>query len=140
MRYRRSINASDAEQNRIMARTVIPVREGHTPEDAKDPKAPVEPTSEQDDVEEGQVNPDDPVGNKDSEDSNYLPVSEDDVSLGVEDFILPEEPLEQECFKRQLIATVRSLKRSSNSSKQNRIHSTTGGPRSWLPKSMAFND
>ena len=42
---------------------------------------------------------------------NYLPTSEEDVSLGNEDFIVPEEPLEQECFKRQLIATARSLKK-----------------------------
>ena len=59
----------------------------------------------------GQVNPDDPVGNEDSEDSNYLPISEDDVSLGDEDFVMPEEPLEKERFKRQLIATARSLKK-----------------------------
>ena len=48
---------------------------------------------------------------KDSEDSNYLPLSEDEVSLGDEDFIVPEEPTEQEHFKRQLIATARSLKK-----------------------------
>ena len=48
--------------------------------------------------------------NEQSEDSNYLPISEDDVSLGDEQFIVPEEPLEQERFKRQLIATARSLK------------------------------
>ena len=41
----------------------------------------------------------------DEEDSNYLTLSEDEVSLGNEDFIVPEEPLEQECFKRRLIAT-----------------------------------
>ena len=34
----------------------------------------------------------------------------DEVSLGKEDFIMPEEPVEQECFKRRLIATARSLK------------------------------
>ena len=33
------------------------------------------------------------------------------MSLGDEDFIIPEEPLEQECFKRRLIATARSLKK-----------------------------
>ena len=32
------------------------------------------------------------------------------MSLGDEDFIVPEEPAEQERFKRQLIATARSLK------------------------------
>ena len=45
------------------------------------------------------------------EDSNYFPLSEDEVSLGDEDFIMPEEPLEQEHFKRWLIATARSLKK-----------------------------
>ena len=48
---------------------------------------------------------------EDLEDSNYLPLSEDEVSLGTEDFIMPKEPLEQERFKRQLIATARSLKK-----------------------------
>ena len=86
-------------------------RDNNTPENAEDPEAPVEPTSKQDDWEDGQVNPDNPVGNEDSEDSNYLLISEDDVSLGDEDFIVPEEPLEQERFKRQLIATARSLKK-----------------------------
>ena len=33
------------------------------------------------------------------------------MSLDNEDFIVPEEPLEQERFKRQLIATPRSLKK-----------------------------
>ena len=78
----------------------IGTEDTNTPENAEDPEAPIEPTSEQDDWQEGQVNPDDPVGNKDSEDSNYLPPSEDEVSLGDEDFIVPDEPLEQECFKR----------------------------------------
>ena len=47
----------------------------------------------------------------DSEDSNYLPLSEEEESLGNEEFIVPEEPLEQERFKRRLIATARSLRR-----------------------------
>ena len=49
--------------------------------------------------------------NEDLEDKNYLSLSEDEVSPGTEDFIVPEEPLEQERFKRQLIATARSLKK-----------------------------
>ena len=57
------------------------------------------------------MNPDDPVENEDSEDSNYLPISEEDVSLSDEDSIVPEEPLEQERFKHRLIATARSLKK-----------------------------
>ena len=47
----------------------------------------------------------------DSEDDNYMPLSEDEVSRGDEEFIVPEDPVEQERFKRQLIATARSLKK-----------------------------
>ena len=46
------------------------IGDNNTPENAEDPEAPVETTSEHDDWEDGQVNPDDPVGNEDSEDSN----------------------------------------------------------------------
>ena len=39
-----------------------------------------------------------------------MPLSEDEVSLGDKEFIVPEDPVEQECFKRRLIATAKSLK------------------------------
>ena len=68
--------------------------DNNTPDDAEDQEDPVEPTSEQDDREDGQVSPDEQAVNEDSEDSNYLPLSKDEVSLGDEDFIVPEEPLE----------------------------------------------
>ena len=84
--------------------------DNNTSDNAEDQEAPIEPTSEQDDWEDGKVNPDDPVGNEDSEDNSYIPPSEDEISLGDEDFIMPVEPLEQERFKRQLITTARSLK------------------------------
>ena len=86
-------------------------RDNNTPYDAEDKEDPIEPTIEQDDREDGQVSPDEEAVNEDSEDSNYLPLSDDEVSLGDEDFIVPEEPLEQERFKRWLIATARSLKK-----------------------------
>ena len=86
-------------------------RRNDTPDNAEDSDHPVELVLEQDEWEEGQVNPDEPLGNEDSEDSNYLLVSEEDVSLGKEDVIVPEESIEQEHFKRQLIATMRSLKK-----------------------------
>jgi hypothetical protein len=82
-----------------------------TPENAEDSEHPIEPAVEQDDGEDGQVNLDELTENDDSEDSKYLPASEEEVSLSNEDFIVPEEPLEQERFRRQLIATVRSLKK-----------------------------
>ena len=47
----------------------------------------------------------------DSEDDHYMPLSEDEVSLGEEEFIVPEDPVEEESFKRRLIATAKSLKK-----------------------------
>ena len=40
-----------------------------------------------------------------------MPLSKDEVSLGDEEFIMPEDPVEQERFKRRLIATTNSLKK-----------------------------
>ena len=85
--------------------------ENNTPDDAEDNEDPIEATSEQDEWEDGQVSPDEQAIEEDSEDGSYHPLSEEEVSLGNEDFIVPEAPLEQERFKRQLIATARSLKK-----------------------------
>ena len=70
------------------------MRDNNTPDDAEDQENPVEQNSEQDDREDGQVSPDEQAANEDSKDSNYLLLSEDEVSLGTEDFIEPEESLE----------------------------------------------
>ena len=40
-----------------------------------------------------------------------MPLSEDKVSLGDEEFIVPEDLVEQERFKSRLIATAKSLKK-----------------------------
>ena len=40
-----------------------------------------------------------------------MPLSEDEVSLGDEEIIMPEDPVEQVRFKRRLIATAKSLKK-----------------------------
>ena len=40
-----------------------------------------------------------------------MPLSEDEVSLGDEEFIVPEDPVKQEPLKRRLIATAKSLKK-----------------------------
>ena len=87
------------------------IGENNTPDDAKDNEDLVEPTSEQDEREDGRVSPNEQAVNEDSEDSNYLPPSEDEASLSNEDFIMPEEPVDQERFKRRLIDTARSLKK-----------------------------
>ena len=41
-----------------------------------------------------------------------MPLSEDEVSLGDEEFTMPEDPVEQERFKHRLIATAKSLKKN----------------------------
>ena len=71
----------------------------------------MEVESEQEEQEGGQDSPDEQATYGDSEDSNYLPLSEEEEILGNEDFIVPKEPLEQERFKRRLIATARSLRK-----------------------------
>ena len=40
-----------------------------------------------------------------------MPLYEDEVSLGDEEFIMPEDLVEQVRFKRRLIATAKSLKK-----------------------------
>ena len=40
-----------------------------------------------------------------------MPLSECEVSLGDEEFIVPDDPAKQERFKRRLIATIKSLKK-----------------------------
>src|SRR5512132_2100025 len=40
-----------------------------------------------------------------------MPSSEDEISLGDDEFGVPEDPVEQERSKRRLIATARSLKK-----------------------------
>ena len=110
----------------------------NTPDDAKNNEDPVKVTSEQGERENGQVSADEQAIHGDSEDSNYLPLSEEEESLGNEDFIVPEEPLEQERFKRRLIATSRSRERSSCSFKRTKICSMIDGPKSWPPKNMAL--
>ena len=87
------------------------VTDNNTPDDAEDQENPVEQNSEEDNREDGRVSPDEQVANKDSEDSNYLPPSEDEVSLDDKNFIMPEEPIDQERFHHRLIATARSLKK-----------------------------
>ena len=40
-----------------------------------------------------------------------MPPSEDEASLGDDEFAVPEDPVEQEHFKRRLMATANSLKK-----------------------------
>ena len=68
----------------------------NTPDGAEDTEEPDEQTAEQDHREDGQVSPDEQARPNDSEDGSYHPLSEDEESLGIEDFIVPEDPVEQD--------------------------------------------
>ena len=87
------------------------IGDDNTPDGAEDTEEPDEQTAERDNRESGHVSPDEQAIEEDPEDDSYRPPSEEETSLGNKDFIVPEDPLEQERFKLQLIATARSLKK-----------------------------
>ena len=71
-------------------------RDDSNPDGAEDENNPSQPSFKQAEQEDGQASPDEQATDGDLEDDNYMPLSEDEVSLGNEDFIVPEEPLKQE--------------------------------------------
>ena len=58
-----------------------------------------------------QVSPDEQATDGDLEDDNYMPPFKVEVSLGEDEFVVPEDPFEQGRFTRRLIATAKSLKK-----------------------------
>ena len=76
----------------------------NNPDGAEDEYNPGQPNFNQD--EQDSLSPKRAVDGELEED-NYMPLSEDKVSLGDEEFIVPEDPVEQERFKRRLIATAK---------------------------------
>ena len=78
----------------------------NTPYCVKD--IPLQQDSAQED--EG-ASPHERVADREVEDDNYMPPSEDEASLDDDEFVVPEDPIEQERFKRGLMATTRSLKK-----------------------------
>ena len=83
----------------------------NNPDGAEDENNPSQLGFEQAEQEDGQASPKEQATDGESEDDNYMPLSEDEVSLGDEEFVVPEDPVEQERFKRRLIATAKSLKK-----------------------------
>ena len=61
--------------------------------------------------EDGEHSPEMLSDHSNAEDSNYQPVFEEEISLGDDEFVVPEEPLERECLHQRLIATAKSLKK-----------------------------
>ena len=83
----------------------------NNPNTAKDEYNTDQPAFEQAEQEHEHASPCKQATDGDLKDDNYMPLSEDKVSLGNDEFGVPKDPMEQERFKRRLIATARSLKR-----------------------------
>ena len=81
-------------------------RDNNTPHSAKD--NPLQQDSVQ---EDGEASPHERAADREVEDDNYMPPSEDEASLDDDEFVVPEDPVEQERFKRRLMATASSLKK-----------------------------
>ena len=82
--------------------------DNNTPDSAEDDDNLLQPDLEREDE---QASPPEQAADRETEDGNYMPLSEDEVSLGDDEFIVPEDPVEQERFKRRLMATANSLKK-----------------------------
>ena len=85
--HRRALRCSNSRRSR---ENNTRTGEDNTPDD----EDPAEVGSEQEEQEGGQDIPDEQATYGDSEDSNYLPLSEEEEILDNEDFIVPKEPLE----------------------------------------------
>src|SRR4051812_13812769 len=61
--------------------------------------------------EDGEASNHEIAAEQEVEDDNYMPPSEDEASLGDDEFVVPSDPAEQKRFQRRLIATANSLKK-----------------------------
>ena len=63
--------------------------------------------------EDGEASPPERAEDGEAEDDNYMPPSEDEASLDDDKFIMHKDPVEQERFKRRLMAMASSLKKTA---------------------------
>ena len=77
--------------------------DNNTPESAEE--NPLQQDSAQ---EDGEASPHERAVDREVEDDNYMPPFEDEASLNDNEFVVPEDPVEQERFKRRLMATASS--------------------------------
>ena len=80
--------------------------DNNTPDSAED--NPLQQDSPQ---EDGEAIPHERAADREVEDDNYMPPSGDEASLDDDEFVMPEDPIEQERFKRRLMSTASSLKK-----------------------------
>ena len=78
-----------------IAKAAIPAQETITMQIVPKTKTiPSSQASSKAEQEDGQASPKEHAVDGESEDDNYMPLSEDKVSLGDEEFIVPEDPAE----------------------------------------------
>src|SRR3954471_8019012 len=76
------------------------------------PDSAEEHQNQQDSAQEDEkASPHEEAAEQEVEDDNYMPPSEDEASLGDDEFVVPSDPAEQERFQRRLLATASSLKK-----------------------------
>ena len=80
--------------------------DNNTPDSAED--KPLQQDSAQ---EDGEASPHERAADEEVEDDNYMPPSGDEESLNDDEFVVPEDPVEQEHFQCRLMATTNSLKK-----------------------------
>ena len=78
--------------------------DNNTPDSAED-----NPLQEDPAQEDGDANPHERAAEEEVEDN--MPPSGDEASLDDDEFVMPEDPVKQEHFKRRLMATENSLKK-----------------------------
>ena len=64
-------------------------RDNNTPDSAEDDDNPLQPDLEQEDE---QASPPEQAADGELEEDNYMPLSEDEVSLGDDEFVVPKDP------------------------------------------------
>ena len=69
--------------------------DNNTPDSAED--NPLQQDSTQ---EDGEASPHDRAADREVEGDNYMPPSEDEASLDDDEFVVPEDPVDQEHFKQ----------------------------------------
>ena len=99
-----STGVSGAALNPTTARMKIPAPEIITHRTDED--NPLQQDSAQ---EDGDASPHERAAEEGVED--YMPPSGDEASLDDDEFVVPEDPVEQERFKRRLMATANNLKK-----------------------------
>ena len=71
----------------------------NNPDGAEDKNNPAQPGFVQANREDGQASPKEQATDGESKDDNYMPLSEDEVRLGNKEFIVLEDPVEQQRSK-----------------------------------------